>query len=100
MSDGYPLNAWLTQGEASSRWGNQPITGRVHRCNYVRADLHEALAARVVALEAALRPFADIGIGSDPDYQPLVRMDRDAIVKARAALWFLHRQAANDGETA
>lgn len=48
-------------------------------------------ADRITALEAALRPFAHIGIGSDPDYQPLVRMDRDAIVKARVAL-----EIAND----
>ena len=52
-----------------------------------------ALAARVIELEAdserlraALKPFADIGIGSDPEYQPMIRMDRAAILAARAAL--------------
>ena len=35
---------------------------------------------------AALMPFADIGIGENPDYQPMIRMDRAAIVSARAAL--------------
>jgi hypothetical protein len=37
-------------------------------------------------LREALRPFADIGIGTNPDYQPIIRMDRDAILRARAAL--------------
>jgi len=41
---------------------------------------------REAALEAALKPFADIGIGTDPDYRPMIRMDRDAIIAARAAL--------------
>lgn len=43
-------------------------------------------AARIEALENALRPFANIGVGTDPDYQPMIRMDRDAILAARAAL--------------
>lgn len=41
---------------------------------------------KIAELEAALKPFADIGIGSDPDYQPMIRMDRDAIVAARSAI--------------
>lgn len=43
----------------------------------------EELIAR---LRDALAPFADIGIGSDPDYQPTIRMDRAAIIAARAAI--------------
>ena len=31
-------------------------------------DLVPAMADRIEALEAALRPFANIGIGTDPDY--------------------------------
>jgi len=46
--------------------------------------------ARLIAaapdLLAALLPFAEIGIGENPDYQPIIRMDRDAIVAARAAI--------------
>jgi len=42
--------------------------------------------ARVKRLEKALRPFADIGIGSNPEYQPMIRLDREAILAARAAL--------------
>ena len=52
-----------------------------------------AVTTRVAELEAenermraALAPFADIGIGSNPDYEPMIRMDRKAIVSARAAL--------------
>jgi len=41
---------------------------------------------RVARLLEAARPFADIGIGTDPDYQPMIRMDRDAIVTVRAAI--------------
>ena len=41
---------------------------------------------REAQLEAALKPFADIGIGTDPDYQPMIRMNRDAVIAARAAL--------------
>lgn len=40
----------------------------------------------IAKLREALRPFADIGIGSDPDYQPMIRMDRAAIVAARDTL--------------
>jgi hypothetical protein len=46
--------------------------------------------ARLIAaapdLLEALRPFADIGIGSNPEYQPMIRLDRDAIIAARAAI--------------
>lgn len=45
-----------------------------------------ALAAEVIELRKALRPFADIGISENPDYQPMIRMDRDAILAARAAI--------------
>ena len=45
-----------------------------------------APAEWVADLAAALMPFADIGIGENPDYQPMIRMDRAAIVSARAAL--------------
>lgn len=55
-----------------------------------RAEAAEARAADLTAkLDAAmeaLKPFADIGIGSDPDYQPTIRMDRAAIVAARNAV--------------
>lgn len=44
------------------------------------------MQADIAKLREALRPFADIGIGSDPDYQPMIRMDRDAIVTARDTL--------------
>jgi hypothetical protein len=37
-------------------------------------------------LRQLLRPFANIGIGTNPDYEPMIRMDREAIVRARAAL--------------
>lgn len=45
-----------------------------------------ALEAEVLRLRAALKPFADIGVSTDPDYQPMIRLDRDAILAARAAL--------------
>ena len=45
-----------------------------------------ALAEEIARLRAALKPFADIGVGTDPDYQPQIRLDRDAILAARAAL--------------
>ena len=43
-------------------------------------------APEVLALVEAAKPFADIGVGSDPDYQPMIRMDRDAVIALRAAL--------------
>jgi len=49
-------------------------------------DREEALKARIAELEAALKPFADIDIGTNPDYEPIIKMDRQAIVSARAAL--------------
>lgn len=45
-----------------------------------------ALEARCAELEAALAPFAGIGIGTNVDYTPQIRLPREAIVKARAAL--------------
>ena len=49
-----------------------------------------AANARLIAaapdLLDALKPFADIGIGENPDYQPMIRLDRDAILSARAAI--------------
>jgi predicted metal-dependent hydrolase len=45
-----------------------------------------ALVEEIARLRAALKPFADIGVGTDPDYQPQIRLDRDAILAARAAL--------------
>ncbi len=51
----------------------------------LRAE-NERLRAVNERLRAALYPFATIGIGTDPDYQPMIRMDRDAIVAARKAL--------------
>lgn len=45
-----------------------------------------ALAEDAARLRAALEPFADIGIGTNPDYAPPVRLRRDVIVAARAAL--------------
>lgn len=53
---------------------------------------HEELTANALLIAAApdlyeaLRPFADIGISENPDYQPMIRLDRDAILAARAAL--------------
>ena len=44
------------------------------------------LAAALIKAEEALRPFAEIGISENPEYQPMIRMDRDAIIAARAAL--------------
>lgn len=40
----------------------------------------------VQALIEALKPFADIGVSENPDFHPIIRMDRDAIMAARAAL--------------
>ncbi|MFA5951545.1 MAG: hypothetical protein WC807_14800 [Hyphomicrobium sp.] len=40
----------------------------------------------VWALHDCLKPFADIGIASNPDYAPSIRCDRDAILAARAAV--------------
>lgn len=34
----------------------------------------------------ALKPFADIGVGTNPDYTPTIRLDRNAVIKARTAL--------------
>lgn len=60
---------------------------------HLRMSRHSPLEQMVIeaadsidALEKALRPFADIGVGTDPNYQPTIRMDRDAILAARAAL--------------
>lgn len=47
---------------------------------------------KVQALAAALGVFANIGVGSDPDYQPEIRMDRAAIITARAALAALGKE--------
>ena len=41
--------------------------------------------AEIERLREALKPFADIGLGSDPDYAPAIRLDRDAILAARQA---------------
>jgi len=51
-----------------------------------QADADGYLVAAAPDLLEALRPFAEIGIGADPDYQPMIRMDRDAILAARAAI--------------
>lgn len=40
----------------------------------------------IAKLREALKPFADIGIGTNPDYEPMIRMDREAVVRARAVL--------------
>lgn len=53
------------------------------------ARIEALIAERDVAVQAlveALRPFADIFVGQNPDWQPLVRLDRDAIIAVRAAL--------------
>ena len=46
----------------------------------------EAQAAEIARMRGALESFADIGVGTDPDYQPMIRLDRAAILAARAAL--------------
>ncbi len=46
----------------------------------------QMLEASHTDLLAALRPFADIGIPTNPDYMPTIRLDRDAIIAARAAI--------------
>lgn len=46
----------------------------------------EDLRARLTAAQEALRPFADIGVGTNPDYEPMIRLPREAILRARAAL--------------
>ena len=45
-----------------------------------------AYAKALIKAEEALRPFAEIGISENPEYQPMIRMDRGAIIAARAAL--------------
>ena len=43
-------------------------------------------APEVKALIDALKPFAGIGVSENPDFQTIVRMDRESIIAARAAL--------------
>jgi hypothetical protein len=69
---------------------------------YIRRDPAVILAAalelpEVKALVDAAKPFADIGVGSNPDYQPMIRMDRDAIISLRAALATLKPDEPRDG---
>ena len=56
----------------------------------MRAEAAEASLAALKAenerLREALKPFADIGIGINPEYEPMLRMDRKAIVRARKAM--------------
>lgn len=49
-------------------------------------EANARLIAAAPELLAALRPFADIGVSENPDYQPMIRMDREAILAARAAI--------------
>ena len=45
-----------------------------------------AKVPEIAALIDAMKPFADIGVSENPDFHPIIRMDRDAIIAARAAL--------------
>lgn len=76
--DGKEIRGWSYQDEAERR-----VKMRAARefCEgWFQASKRDA------DLVEALRPFADIGIGTDPGYQPMIRMDREAIVRARAVL--------------
>lgn len=53
---------------------------------YAVAPIANPAQTAAADLYAALKPFADIGVGENPDYQPMIRMDRDAILAARAAI--------------
>lgn len=51
-----------------------------------RQGLDKLAAQTIRRLADALRPFAEIGVGTNPDYLPTIRLPRDAILTARAAL--------------
>jgi len=72
------LQALCTSESASASY-------HAHDCKMAEAECAR-LQAENEMMRAALAPFADIGIGSNPDYEPMIRMDRKAIVSARAAL--------------
>lgn len=72
-------------------WNNLPEHLRKFSTEYIRADLAPP-PAKVKALVDAARQFADIGVSENPDYQPMVRLDRDAILALRAALAALEEQ--------
>jgi len=49
----------------------------------VAATQSAAHSRDVAELVAALEPFANIGISSNPDYRPEIRLPREAIIEAR-----------------
>lgn len=51
-----------------------------------QTDELATLRAENARLRVALKPFADIGIGTNPDYRPEIRLCREAIIAARAAI--------------
>ena len=51
-----------------------------------RRDDRARLIAATPALLEALRVFASIGIGENEDYRPTIRLPREAIIAARAAV--------------
>lgn len=65
---------------------NEPDLWPMMEANARLIALAPDLAAALIKAEEALRPFAEIGISENPEYQPMIRMDRDAIIAARAAL--------------
>ena len=83
---GTPGDKWvrMTTPARNPDWINADVR-RENRVPAMEAEIIR-LTARVAELEGALRPFSEIGVGSNPDYQPQIRLDRDAILKARAAL--------------
>lgn len=62
------------------------VNGRDVVTLYGRDLATARLIAAAPELLEALRPFADIGVSENPDYQPMIRMDRAAILAARAAI--------------
>lgn len=59
-------------------------------CHVSKLDMATAEIERLVdanlSLMEALRPFADIGLPTNPDYRPEIRLPRELIIAARDAV--------------
>ncbi len=81
----------MTEEERASYW-----KGVAERALAKHHDYEDALRASrertskildiTWALHDCLSPFANIGIGSNPDYTPSIRLDRNTILAARTAV--------------